>query len=90
MRDNLWPPQPTNQNYRMRVLKQFDYLLGFISQQIREFKEALENKWLKNHSDPKENAYESPICVYYEEVNTLVPMVKIDVKTDVGQFSPIR
>jgi hypothetical protein len=53
------------------------------------FKEALENKWLKNHSDPKENAYESPTCVYYKEVNTLVPMVRIDVKTDVGQFSPI-
>ncbi len=53
------------------------------------FEEAFEKKWLKNHTNPKENAYESTICVYYKEADTLVPMVKIDVKTNVGQFSPI-
>jgi hypothetical protein len=36
------------------------------------FKEALEKKWLNNHIDPMENAYESPIFVYYKEADTLV------------------
>ncbi len=47
----------------MWILKQFDYLLRFTSQQVRVFEEALEKKWLKNHIDLKENACESPICL---------------------------
>jgi hypothetical protein len=35
------------------------------------FEKALEKKWLKNHINPKENAYESTICVYYKEADTV-------------------
>jgi hypothetical protein len=30
--DNPWPTHQTNQNYKTRLLRQFDYLLAFVSQ----------------------------------------------------------
>jgi len=44
LEDNPWLAHLTNQNYKTQFLKQFDYLLGFVSQNKYSFKIAINKK----------------------------------------------
>jgi len=76
-KDNPWSAHLTNQNYRTWNLKQSNYLLGFVFPNKYSFKIAINKKWPKNQSDPKEDEYESATLVYCTKTNTMVPLVKV-------------
>jgi hypothetical protein len=44
-----------NRNYRTQLLRQSDYLLGFISMNKYVFENTIDKKWLENHTDPMKN-----------------------------------
>jgi hypothetical protein len=75
-RDNPWPRHPTNQNFITQLLKQSNYLLGFVFPNKYSFKIAINKKWQENQSDSKEDKYESPTFVYCRETNAMAPLVK--------------
>jgi len=79
--DNLWLTHSTNWNYRTRLLKKPDYLLGFVSLNKYSFKITINKKWLENQSNLKENKYESPTFVYCKETYTMVPLLRTSFKT---------
>lgn len=69
--DNPWPINPTNQNYKIPLLKQSYY---WVEIYFLEFKYVLDNainkKWPKNHTNLVEDSYESLTLVYCKEVDT--------------------
>jgi hypothetical protein len=84
LRNNLWPAHPTNWKYKTWLLKQSDYLLGFVFPNKYYFKIIINKKWLKNKRDFEEDEYESPTFVYYKETNVMVPLVRV------GMYTPPR
>jgi len=79
--DNLWLAHSTNQNYRTQLLRQSNYLLGFVFSNKYSFEITINKKWLENQSDMKENEYESPTFVYCRETNVMVPLLKTSFQT---------
>ncbi len=63
-RDNLWPIELTNRNYRTHLLHQTKYLLGMSKMDQYSLVEATCKKWPKNESDIDDNEYELPILKY--------------------------
>jgi hypothetical protein len=45
--DNPWPAKPTNQNYRTRLLRQVEYLLGMNKIDQYSLVEVSNKKWLE-------------------------------------------
>jgi hypothetical protein len=70
--NNLWPTHPTNCKYKIWLLKQSNYLLGFVSLSKHSLKIIINKKWLENERNSKEDKYESPTFVYYKETNVMV------------------
>ncbi len=70
-----------NQNYKTQLLRQSDYLLGFISMNKYVFNNTINKKWPENHTDPMKYPYKSPTLVYYNVVDVLVLMVRTNVET---------
>ncbi len=62
-KNNPCPAHSTNQNYKTRLLRQFDYLLRFVFLNKYSLDMAINNKWPKKQSDPKKNEYESNTCL---------------------------
>jgi hypothetical protein len=79
--DNLWLAHSTNRNYRTQLLRQSNYLLGFVSLNKYSFEITINKKWLENQSDLKENEYESPTFVYCRETNVMAPLLKTSFQT---------
>ncbi len=73
--DNLWPTHPTNQNYRIWLLKYFDYPLGFVYLNKYSLEMAINKKWPKNQRGMEEDEYKSP-TLHYRETNVMVPLMK--------------
>jgi len=59
--DNLWPTEPTNQNYRTCLLHQAEYLLGTSKVDQYSLVEAAHKKWIENENDLNYDEYELPI-----------------------------
>ncbi len=55
LKNNLWPTHPLNQNYKTWLLRQSNYLLGFVYQNKYSFEIVINKKWPKNQSDLKED-----------------------------------
>jgi len=67
--DNPWPAHPTNWNYKIQLLRQSNYLLGFVSPNKYSLKIAINKKWLENQSNSEEDVYESLTLVYCKEID---------------------
>ncbi len=74
--NNLWPTHSTNKNYRTQLLRQSNYLLGFVSPNKYSLDITINKKWLENPNDLEEDKYESPPFVYRKETNAIVPLVR--------------
>jgi hypothetical protein len=61
--DNPWQVEPTNQNYKTRLLHQVKYLLGTNKTNHYSLEEASCKKWLKIESEWNDE-YEMPILKY--------------------------
>jgi hypothetical protein len=48
LRDNLWPLEPINQDYRTCLLGQVEYLLGTNKAEKYSLVKTTHKKWLKN------------------------------------------
>jgi hypothetical protein len=55
--------------------------LGFASPNKYSFEIAINKKWPKNQSDPKEDKYKSLTFVYCKETDAIVPLVKACLQT---------
>jgi hypothetical protein len=75
--DNLCLSQLTNQNYKIQLLGQSNYLLQFVTLNKYSLEIAINKKWPENQSESKEDKYESPTFVYYKETNEVVPLVNL-------------
>ncbi len=64
LRDNLWLVEPTNYNYKTKLLCQAKYLLETSKVDQYSLVEASHKKWLENEGDPDDNEYELPILKY--------------------------
>ncbi len=62
-------------------MKQYDYLLGFVSPNKYSLKITINIKWLENQSNPKQDKYESLTLVYSREIDTMVPLARVSLKT---------
>jgi hypothetical protein len=80
-KDNPWPTHSTNYNYRIWLLRHFDYLLGFVSPNKYSLEIVINKKWPKNQSNSEEDEYKSLTLVYYKETNAMVPLVKAGLQT---------
>ncbi len=76
--ENPWLTHLTNQNYRTRLSKQSNYLLGFVSPNKYSLK--INKKWPENQSDLEENEYRSVTHVYCRETNAMVPLMKVNLQ----------
>jgi hypothetical protein len=59
--NNPWPVEPTNHNYKIRLLQQIEYLLGMNGVEQYSLVEASCKKWLKNGNDLDDDEYELSI-----------------------------
>jgi hypothetical protein len=74
-RNNPWPTHSTNRNYKTQLLRQSNYLLGFMFPNKYSLEITIKKKWPKNQSDPEEDKYESPTLVYFKEIDAMVPLM---------------
>ncbi len=74
-RNNPWPTHSTNRNYKTQLLRQSNYLLGFMFPNKYSLEITINKKWPKNQSDPEEDKYESPTLVYFKEIDAMVPLM---------------
>jgi hypothetical protein len=81
LRNSPWLAHLTNRNYKIGLLRQSDYLLGFVSPNKYSFENTINKKWPNNQNDLKEDKYKSPTLVYYRETNAKVPLVRDDPQT---------
>jgi hypothetical protein len=51
----LWPSHLTNWNCKTWLLKQFNYLLGFVSSNKYSFEITINKMWPKNQSNLEED-----------------------------------
>jgi hypothetical protein len=51
LRDNLWPLEPINQDYRTCLLGQVEYLLGTNKAEKYSLVKTTHKKWLKNEKE---------------------------------------
>jgi hypothetical protein len=79
--NNSWLAHLTNQNYRTQLLRQSNYLLGFVSPNKYSLEIAIKKKWPDNQNDLEEDYYKSPTFVYCRETNTMVPLVRSNLQT---------
>jgi hypothetical protein len=56
-RNNPWPTHLKNRNYRIQLLRQSNYLLGFVYPNKYSLEIAISKKLPKSQSDPEEDEY---------------------------------
>ncbi len=61
-------------------MRQFNYLLGFASQNRSALENVIKKKWPETHTNLEEDSYESPTFVESKDANALVPLVKANVQ----------
>ncbi len=84
-KDNPWPSQPMNQNYRTWFQRLCDYMLGFqVERKISE--SILLWKWPKNVFDVENNAYKTSIFAYIKKLDFLI-LVSCITKSNVEEES---
>jgi len=70
-RDNPWPKNPTNKNFKTWFHRQCYYFLGFqASRKIRD--SILKKRWPRNDTDEEDDPHKTSALAYNREMDQLV------------------
>ncbi len=70
-KDNPWPTNSTNKNSKTQFHRQCNDLVGFqASKKIND--SILKKRWPKNHTDAKDDSYQTPEISYNMEMDQLM------------------